>query len=378
MKLIENILVAVDFTESTDNVLKNAKNFAKTFKSKVTLVHILPDDIDNEKVSDLVKKTVTTKLNEANESLVNEGVETGSPVIEYGNYSDQIVRTADKISANLIVVGSGNKSKGNRFQLGSTAETIIRKSHKPVFVVKNGETLSIKNIICPVDFSKESRRALNSAIIIARMVGAKLDILSVYPHFEYTFSNFDAAQINQSRRSEHIKAFDLFLEGFNLIDLNYQKHVAGGNPPEEILKTIETANSDLLIMGTTGRSGISKVLMGSVTEKVVREVPCSFITVKDQDVVALELESKIRDIENHYEMAQKLFKNGFFDEAIQQYKICLGINMMHLPSLKGIARAYEKIGDTDNSIKYEGMADRVMERIENMKIEQEVREQLKR
>jgi hypothetical protein len=64
-------------------------------------------------------------------------------------------------------------------------------------------------------------------------------------------------------------------------------------------------------MGTTGRSGISKILMGSVTEKVIREVPCSFITVKNEDIVALELESKIQDIENYYSLAQNFVKMVF-------------------------------------------------------------------
>ncbi|HLV39946.1 universal stress protein [Xanthomarina sp.] len=377
MKLLKSILVAVDFTESSENILENSINFAKTFKSKITLIHILPDDINNEKVSLLVEKAVTTKLKEANDRIANEGLETGSPILEYGNYCDKIVSASEKIIANLVIVGSGNKSSDEAFQLGSTAEKIVKKSNKPVFVIKNGRALNIKNIICPVDFSRESSRALNSAIIISRMVDAKLVILSVYSHFKHSFAKLDATPINELRHLEHEKEFRSFLEGFNLIDLNFEKEIVGGEPSEEILKYIKKNKSDLLIMGATGRSGISKILMGSVTEKVIREVPCSFITLKNEDVVALEIESKIQDIENHYMLAQKLFENGFFEESIQQYKICLNINFMHIPSLRGIAEVYEKIGDIDNSKKHKEMAERVLERMENMKIEKEVREQRK-
>lgn len=376
MKLLKSILVAIDFTESSDNILKNSISFAKSFKSKITLIHILPDDINNEKVRLLVKNAATAKLKEFNDRIDDEGLETGPPILEYGNYCDEIVHASDKIGANLIIVGSGNKSKDGALQLGSSAEKIIRKSNKPVFVVKNGQTLNIKNIICPVDFSKESRRALNSAIIISRMVGAKLVIISVYPRFKYNFAQLDADEINEMRQLEHKKEFHSFLEKFNLIDLDFEKHISGGEPAEEILKSIKSNKSDLLIMGTTGKSAVSKILMGSVTEKVIREVPCSFITVKNVDVVVLELESKIRDIDNHYDLAQKLFKKGFFEESIHQYRICLDINMMHIPSLRGIARVYEKIGDTDSSGKYKEMAERVVERMENMKIEQEVRKQI--
>ncbi len=378
MKLLKSILVAVDFTDSSDNVLKNSIRFAKTFKSRITLIHVLPDDINNKKVSDLLEKTVNTKLNALNERIVKEGLEAGPPILEHGNHCDKIVRTSEKIGANLIMIGSGNKLAGDAFQLGSTAEKMIRKSNQPVFVIKNGDTLSLKNIVCPVDFSKESSRALNSAIIIARMVGAKLTVLSVYPPFRYDSIEFNMAEINELRQKEYRQEFKKYMEGFNLIDLDYDQHILGGKPSEEILKLIKKENADLLIMGTTGKSGISKILMGSVTEKVVREVPCSFITVKNEDVVAFELESKIQDIENHYDLAQKLFSKGFYEESIQQYKVCLNLNIMHVPALMGIAKAYQKVGDSENAIKHNSMANRILERIENMKIEQEVRQQINR
>ncbi len=58
------------------------------------------------------------------------------------------------------MIGSGEKSKNDIFRLGTTAEKIIRKSDKPVWVVKKDNPLNVKNILCPVDFSPESKRAL--------------------------------------------------------------------------------------------------------------------------------------------------------------------------------------------------------------------------
>jgi len=377
MKLLKRILVAIDFTASSENVLNNSIKFAKTFQSEITLVHILPDDINNEKVELLVKKAATTHLKEANDRIINEGIKIGSPILEYGNYCDRIVNASDKINANLVIVGSGEKLKDDAFQLGTTAEKIIRKSNKPVFVIKNNQILNVQNIVCPIDFSKESGRALNSAIIMSRMFDAKLVILSVYSPFGQTFAKLDAVKINEQRKLDHKKEFDKFLEEFNLIDVNLVKEIKGGEPAKEILKTIKNHESDLLIMGTTGKSGISKVLMGSVTEKAIREVPCSFITLKNNDVVTLELESKIQDIENHYTTAQELFEKGFFEDSINQYKICLGINFTHIPSLKGIAKVYEKLGDIDNAKMHRKMAEDVLERIANIKIEKEVRGQAK-
>jgi nucleotide-binding universal stress UspA family protein len=61
MKILKNILVGTDFTDSSKNVLSNSIQFAKTFNSKITLIHVLPDDIKNEKVKLLVKKAAITR-----------------------------------------------------------------------------------------------------------------------------------------------------------------------------------------------------------------------------------------------------------------------------------------------------------------------------
>ena len=377
MKLLKSILVAIDFSESSENVLNNSIKFAKTFQSKITLIHILPDNIENEKVSLLVKKAADTKLNEANQRIINEGINTGSPILEFGNYCDTIVNASDKMKANLIIVGAGEKLEEDAFQLGTTAERIIRISNKPVFVIKNNQELDIKTILCPVDFSKESSRALNSAIVTARMFNAKLIILSVYVPFKQTFGKIPAVDINDEIKLENKKEFGKFLQDFNLIDVNYVTEIKEGEPAKEILETIKNTHSDLLIMGTTGKSGISKILMGSVTEKAIREVLCSFITLKDEDVISLELESKIQNIEKRYATAQELFEKGFFEESIHQYTICLDTNFAHVPSLRGIAKVYEKLGDIDTAKKYQDTAKDILERIWNLKIEQEVRNQIK-
>ncbi len=377
MKLLKNILVAIDFSESAENVLNNSIQFAKIFHSKITLIHVLPDDIENEKVKLLVKKAAITHLKEINDKILSEGIETGDPILDYGRYSDSIVKTSDSINSNLVIIGSGEKLEKDKFQLGITAENIIRKSGKPVFVIKNNQPLDIHNILCPIDFSQESRRALNNAIIIARMFKAKLVILSVYTLFRQTFTKLEAAKINEQRRKDHEAEFNKFLKPFNFIDVNVEKVLKGGDPAVEILKSIKKMKSDLVIMGTTGKSGINKVLMGSVTEKVVREVLCSFITLKKEDVITLEIDSKIKDIENHYETAEKLFEKGFFEESLKQYKICLDINYTHIPSLKGVAKVYKKLGDNEKARKYKETVKNILDQIWNMKIEKEVRSQRK-
>ena len=375
MVILEKILLATDFRESSENVVKNAIGLAKIFQSQIILIYVLPDNIKNEKARSLLNEVVIKQLGEINDLIKSEGLKTAEPVLEFGSPFDKIIQTAENINANVILIGSGEKSKNDTFQLGITAEKIIRKSDKPVLVVKKDKPLNIKNILCPVDFSPESKRALKNAITIARRLKSELTIFSVSELYDPGSMGIkvDWDEENDKALVEHIKNFNSFLKDFNLTDLNWNKEIKGGDPAIEILDSISRYKSDFLIMGTAGKSRVRRLIMGSVTEKVISEVPCSFMTMKSEDIIELQLETEIRDIENHYNTARQLMKDGFLKESIKEYKICLKINGMHIPSLNGLAKVYKKSGDKENSRKYKKMAKYVLNRIWDSKIETEIR-----
>ncbi|MXV38499.1 hypothetical protein GO491_07395 [Flavobacteriaceae bacterium Ap0902] len=378
MKLIKNTLVAVDFRESTDNVINNAIVFAKKFQSTLTLVHVLPDKIENEKVGSLVKKAAEDELARLNENLKSEEIETGKPMLKFGNYADRIVFAANEIDANIIIIGAGEKLNKDKYQLGTTANNVMRESSMPVFVIKHNQDLShIQNVLCPVDFSSESSHALNNAIAVTRIFDANLVILSAYTPFQNnTITRVDHEEVNEQRKVEQELELNRFLENHNLTNINYTKEVVGGDPAIEILKAIEKHQSDILFMGTTGKSGITRILLGSVTEKVTREMPCSFVTSKKEDFLDFEL--KARDLEEYYNAAEKLYEQGFYQQAISMYNTALELNFSHVPSLKGLANSYEKLGDTEKVSKYRQMIKNVLEQFQNFKIEEEIRKTMNR
>ncbi|MBL4887049.1 MAG: universal stress protein [Flavobacteriaceae bacterium] len=289
MKLLEKILLATDFNKSTDNVVKYVIVLAKTFQSEITLMYVLPDNIKNKKSELLLKEAAIKRLETINDRIKGEDVKTEKPILEHGNISDRIIQTAYSIKANVILIGAGEKQENDAFQLGITAREIIRKSDKPIWVIKNNSSLSIKNILCPVDFSSVSKRALKNAISLAHIFKAKLIIFSVYRINRYTplSSKMDWDEENERKASEQIKNFNLFLADFNLKDLNWNKEIIGGDATTEIRRAITRNKSDLNIMGTSGKTGLSRFILGSVTEKVIREVPTSFITLKSEDIIDL-------------------------------------------------------------------------------------------
>ncbi|MCK5279717.1 MAG: universal stress protein, partial [Cyclobacteriaceae bacterium] len=221
MKLLEKILLAIDFSRSSENIVENAIVMAKIFQSKIILIHVLPDDIKNEKVRLSLNEVAIKQLGVIRERIENEGVNTDEPLLKFGCHYDKIIQMADSINANVIMVGAGEKSKNDVFQLGTTAGKIIRKSIRPVWVIKKDNPLNVKSILCPVDFFPESKRALKNAITMAHRFNAELIIFSVCELY-YKGSlklKIDWDEESEYLRSEHIKKFDSFLEDFNLTDL---------------------------------------------------------------------------------------------------------------------------------------------------------------
>lgn len=376
MKILKKVLLATDFGKSTNNLVKNAIDVCKLFDSKIVLVHVLPGDIKNNKVKAMVKKTVETELNLIKERIEKHGVETNKPVIKFGNHFDKIIQVATKENVNLIMIGTGEKQKKDAFKLGTTAEKLVRRSDKPLLVVKKGSDLkNIKSILCPVDFSEESTLALNNSINIARRYNAKLNILGVIePHsigfksLKLNWEEIDALNIKDFKAE-----MKSYLENFNLVDVNWKSIIKTGDPAKKILRTIQKRKSDLLVMGSSGKSSIHRMIMGSVTEKVIRQVPCSFLTLKTENVIKVNIETRIKDIEEHFNDAKQLVKDGFYEEAIAEYQTCLKINDMHIPSLNGLSKLYEKMGDTKLSEEYKKIAQEVLVRLWDNKIETEAR-----
>lgn len=375
MKLLKKILLALDFGKSSENVVGSAIELAKVFQSTIIPLHVLPDDITNEKVSTLLKETAEAKLSEVTQKILNEGVAVKAPLTLSGTPYEVISRTAANADVNLILMGSGETQKGDVFRLGTTAERVIQKSEKPVFIIKEEILLNVHHILCPVDFSEASKRALQNAITIARKFKSELTILNVceVPKSSWFPSGSFMELENDLRCKEDKEQFETFLEEFTLTDITWTREMPKGSPSEEILSVASRKMIDLLIMGTAGRKGLNRMFMGSVTEKVIREVPCSFLTLKSEDVISLQLETHIRDIEKLHKMAMELMEDGFYEEAISYFRACLNINEMHVPAHRGLARVYEKLDKPEKAAIYRVNAKDIMDKIWYQKIEEEVR-----
>ena len=282
MRLQKKILLPVDVTAISKQQIDTAIVLAQLNNSEIIVMSVLSDTVLNEDVKTILVRAITDSLKKVRETLKKEGIKTKEPVIAYGKPEDRILKMAIEEKVNLILISSGNKGKSEKFKLGTTAGKLLRLSDIPVWVANSNDELRLTNILCPIDFSDTSKRALNNAILLSKDFKATLRVLAVYEPFTNTSArlSLDEEKENFYKLKRFEQELDQFIKQFNFAGINYKVDIQHGIPHEMILHTIEKYNHDLLVMGTNGRTGLNRIIMGSITEKVTREMPCSFVTMK--------------------------------------------------------------------------------------------------
>lgn len=365
MKLLQNILSTIDFSSSSEKVIDKSILLAKKFNSNITLFHVFEGKSLSDDVKKLVYDTVNSKLKVISERINGEGVPVKAIIIKEGVPFEEIINEAHHHDYNVIVAGEGDSKNEAKFKLGTTVLKLMRKNHVPLWVVKNESVKGIRKIACPIDFSDASLRALNNAKTLAKRFNAELNIISVYEpiYVSNPWINVDNVKENEtSITAQKVKLQDL-TQRVNLEDVNFNVKLLKGEPYNEILKYIQKNNIDLLLMGTTGKTALSRLLIGSVTEKVTREVPCSFITTKATDITQGYIESNLQSIESIIQSAKNLYEKQKYEEAIEKYTIGLQQHPDNIPIIKGLIETNKKLGNLQKVDHYTSYAKEVILRI---------------
>ncbi len=200
-----------------------------------------------------------------------------------------ILDYAEEEDVDLIVAGTHGRRGLRHMLLGSVAEELVRLASCPVLTVREADQpklpSGVDRILAPIDFSEHSKRALGYALEMARSYDAHLDLLHVvelpiYPAFYYPGQTpgvpWDPAEILARTRRE---LEDLWRTTAAGSDRKAQMHVLEGRPATDITAFAEERGSDLIVLATQGLTGLPRLLLGSVAERVVRLASCPVLTV---------------------------------------------------------------------------------------------------
>jgi nucleotide-binding universal stress UspA family protein len=296
------------------------------------------------------------------------------PILADGEPFARIIEIAETLDVNVILVGSGEKTSDDQFPMGITAERLERRSDRPVLVIKRGAPASVKRILCPVDFSDTSGRALREAVHLARQLGSQLSVLTVVQPLGAILPRISVSQEDQQKYHDKNKArFDEFLGKFDLHGVECETLIREGRPHEEILKVASEKQVDLLVMGSVGRTGLARLALGSVAQKVTRQLPCSIMTVKSEEFIRLRMRDEIDDIRIHVQRAQEMLEKGFPAEALAEFRHCTCRDPIYAPAWEGAAAAHERLGNDKEAEDCRQRAKEIVHSLWDQRIEADIR-----
>jgi nucleotide-binding universal stress UspA family protein len=139
---------------------------------------------------------------------------------------------------------------------------------------------TFKHILVPTDFHEASAAALDLAVAMAQAFDAKVTLLHVwevpvYPYMDFMLNSSLISQVENAA----VKGLAQGLEALQKRQPNAQSKLKTGLPWQGVLEAINELQADLVIMGTHGRRGLSRLTLGSVAERVVRMSPVPVLTV---------------------------------------------------------------------------------------------------
>lgn len=290
MLAINNILFPTDFTAHAERAFSHAAHLAVQYDAEVHVLNVRAPHKPEEAKED---PTVYLPLERREKSELLYLAADARPDVHV-HYQQLrrvspvmgILEYADEVEADLIVMGTRGQRGVDRLADNSVTEEVVRLAGCPTFTVRTGEgpvpARLVRRILVPVDFSEPARMQVAHARALASVYGAEVDLLHVIeetslPKAYGIQTDLPIPEVKERTR----RALRALAEEAGPFDEepNIQV-VADGPSPAVILDVAEEREADLIVMATHGRTGLDRFLIGSVTEKVVRQAPCPVFTVR--------------------------------------------------------------------------------------------------
>lgn len=297
MKKLHHIIAAIDFTAPCRAALREAVRRASLDGAVITAVHVMDEFLVHELKNALSTDQATVRAEwlerlkkfvadtEAG-GVVNAEVRIGSPFAE-------LVQACRDHGADLLVMGAkGSRNEPHR--IGVIAAKCVRKAPVDVLVIREDAQGPFKQIVACVDFSENSAKAVQCALHIAQQDGGSLDCLHVFQSalaLSLDYGGF-APSLPATYDPEAVEKWRKDLADFlapltrDAADVPLSQHVKElVNIRAAILDHVNEVHATLVVLGTSGKTGLREMLIGTTAEKIVQHASCSILAVKPDGFV---------------------------------------------------------------------------------------------
>ncbi len=291
-EFIDTVVIGTSLTELSDDVVRAGLDLARACGARVGLVHAFQPQWAYSAgpylTEAFVQETLDVEKTLAEQRLADQiarlGIrkeEVAGTVIAYGPPHRVVIEAAEEMRAGLIVVGSTESPHFAKL-FGSTADRVIRKATRPVLMVRGRLAVPPRRVLMPVDLSPLSavafRRGLEILGQIARGPETELEaVFVISPRDRELLSDKDLTPASEAAALEELETF-----------VSRNAAWSGRRPGARLLfGEVETQireragewQADLVVLGTHGRGGFERFLLGSVAADVVRRGTASVLVV---------------------------------------------------------------------------------------------------
>lgn len=281
------ILAATDGSEFSQHALGFAAELAAALRSPLDVCcvvdYITAGPLTKSSATgapDLLRDDACRALDDAVKICESRNVRPPTHLLEE-DVVPGILRCARQVGAHCIIMGTRGRGALRTALFGSVTKQVVHASTIPVIVVatkyRDQEARMLKLIVVAVDGSAAGRRAAVAAFDLARQTAAAVDLCHV----------IDAEHTVKSKEQDARAKGDMFLDAEAARSLEFgvsaSKHVLHGRVSDQLLDFAQAHEADLIALGTHGRSGVNRALLGSVSEDVVRRSPIPVLIVRGED-----------------------------------------------------------------------------------------------
>ncbi len=285
------ILVATDFSKTATAALKWATEVARGHGARIEVIHAV-EAVSMQSMPVALQEELTRSLTLLEETVRQAGVEVSSR-FEHGKPWEVITEAERERQADLIVIGSRGQTAYAPPLLGSRADRVLRTAVAPVLTVHPGDAgreTTIRTVLVATDFSEEAALATSCAVRFARALPPRPRIVLLHAwqplvQYEYAWSGvpINPADDAIDQAETLLASAAAALAGD---DVDVETTLRQGYPAHVIENEARALGADLIALGTHGRSGLKRMLLGSVAERVLHHAPCPVLTVRHPEVSA--------------------------------------------------------------------------------------------
>jgi nucleotide-binding universal stress UspA family protein len=283
MARFRKLLVALDDSESSAHALRESLRFARGERCPVLAAAVVPPYrgdlrlVGVQSIRAVLREPCEKALARARQVADGEvGTSLRTACLE-GEPHEEIVSLAEAEGCDLIVMGRGDDAL-DRFVMGSLTARVIGYSERDVLVVPQGTAIGWRELLLATDGSTFSERATERAVDIAKSYSGHLSILAATDLACQLYA--ESPEVGEDLIE---KARGTVEAGSKLADgsgVTAECHVREGLAYKAIIELATEKKVETVIMGSHGRTGLRRLLMGSVVEKVIGHAPCPVLVVK--------------------------------------------------------------------------------------------------